>query len=161
MTFDWSAFSDFEDSPAERSEELMPDGRHSGVIGWARVKATNREWASHAEGNPDGLTLTVRIDCKGYKSVFHEVPLHWQGRLSQVIRACGMEVPTGQFDEQSLVGAIVDFKTLRRTSKSGNEFVTITDFLRPAGEAAEPPPLAKAVAKKSRNAVQGGDDIPF
>lgn len=169
MRFDsyWS------ETPAAFNEDDLPlpeDGQTEALISEVSVKAES--WAKDATNNPNGDCLKVKLNFgTKWRPVTQSIPLHWQNSISELCRGAAVPAPSRgvDWDEQSLVGAIVGVEVARAVSSRGTEYVRVK-YLEPpkreapAAPAPAPAPATRPTAAKRRDPAPpagGSDDVPF
>ena len=167
MSMDWTTFfTDDEQKPGPAVEAdlpILPEGTHTGEIKVAIIQ--QKEWAK-SETNPNGECLTVKVAVTNYKPIWESIPCHYTGKVAALCRAARIEPPTKaspKFDEATLAGQFVTFKSLLAISKRGNEFVKVEQgqpSTAPLPAAVKNAPPRKTPAAKI-SAATPDDDIPF
>lgn len=168
MSMDWTTFFTDEEprqgpSAVEADLPILPEGTHTGEIKVALIQ--QKEWAK-SDINPNGECLTVKVSVTNYRPIWESIPCHYTGKVAALCRAARIEPPTKtnpKFDESSLAGQFVTFKSLLAISKKGNEFVKVEQWqpsTAPLPAAIKNAPSRKTAAAKI-SAETPGDDIPF
>ena len=168
MSMDWTSFFTDDDNQQaatvpENELPILPEGTHTGEIKVALIQ--QKDWAK-SDANKNGECLTVKIAVGNYKPIWESIPCHYTGKVAAFCRAARIEPPTKanpKFDEGSLSGQMVTFKSLLAISKKGNEFVKVEQW-KP-GPAPLPAAITSAPPRKTSaakiSAAKPDDDIPF